>query len=192
MTDEKEIMQIITDDVKEQAALVIDQIQKEVTLSKEDQITYFKLGLKKETDTYLEKELNELKIFAVTQSSQAKLQTKRDLLNLRSELVDKLFKDVLNELNAFVDSDKYSEYLKTKIKGLDVSNGYFCIRQKDEELFKQILKELNLTNECVIRPIMIGGFKFVDTENNLEHDLTLDSNLNEQKSWFQRESKFTI
>ena len=42
MTDEKEIMQIITDDVKEQAALVIDQIQKEVTLSKEDQITYFK------------------------------------------------------------------------------------------------------------------------------------------------------
>lgn len=192
MADEKEIMSIITDDVNDQAALVIDQIQKEVTLSKEDQIAYFKLGLKKETDTYLEKELNELRIFAVTQSSQAKLQTKRDLLSLRSELVDKLFEDVLNELKAFVESDRYSEYLKTKIKGIDVSNGYFRIRQKDEEIFKQVLKELKLTNKFEIKPIIIGGFTFVDTKNNLEYDLTLDNSLKEQKDWFQRESKFTI
>ncbi|MCI5773204.1 MAG: V-type ATP synthase subunit E [Erysipelotrichaceae bacterium] len=192
MADEKEIMKIITDDVNDQAALVIDQIQKEVTSTKEDQINFYKMGLKKETDTYLEKELNELRILAVTQTSQAKLQTKRDLLNLRSELVDKLFDDVLSELKAFVESDKYSAYLKTKIKSLNVSNGYFKIRKEDEELFNKILKELALSNKYEIKPIMIGGFRYVDLENNIEYDLTLDNSLKEQKSWFQRESKFTI
>ena len=64
-------------------------------MTKEDQIKSFKLGLKKETDTYLEKELNELRILKVTKASGAKLKTKRDLLSLRTKMVDQLFNEVL-------------------------------------------------------------------------------------------------
>ena len=53
MADENTILKIITDDVNEQAALVINQIDKEVSMTKEDQIKSFKLGLKKEIHLYL-------------------------------------------------------------------------------------------------------------------------------------------
>ena len=192
MADENTILKIITDDVNEQAALVINQIDKEVSMTKEDQIKSFKLGLKKETDTYLEKELNELRILKVTKASGAKLKTKRDLLSLRTKMVDQLFNEVLTRLHDFVNSDKYEKFLTDKVNTLNVSDGYFLVRATDEALFKKILKELKLNNEVKIANYQIGGFCYVDSKRGEEYDLTLDNSFKQQQVWFQNNSGLTI
>ncbi|MEG1462501.1 MAG: hypothetical protein RSC48_05275, partial [Anaerorhabdus sp.] len=60
MMKENEALQIIEGDIQEQVDLVIDQINYEIKNMEEDQISFFKEGLKKEVDTYKEKELNDL------------------------------------------------------------------------------------------------------------------------------------
>ena len=55
----KEIIENIKRDVEDQANLVINQIGNEISALYNNEIENFKEGLKKEQDTFLEKELND-------------------------------------------------------------------------------------------------------------------------------------
>ena len=99
---ENEVIKNIKDDIKEQAQLVIDQIEYEISMLHDDELAHYKAGLKKEQDTYLEKELNDLEVLAVTEASRQKMDTKRKLLSLREELVSQLFDDVKLLFNSAV------------------------------------------------------------------------------------------
>ena len=193
METRKTAFEKIVKDIKEQESLVEEQIKSEVEYSHEDQVKIFKAGLDKEIDTYFEKEINDLRLYTATEASQAKLQTKKSLLNKRSEMVDDLFDEVVNRLKDFVVTHDYKDYLTKKIKGLDMNDSsYFVIRKEDEALFKEILKELNLNINFKFEHFNIGGFLLVDEKNGFEYDLSLDSKLKEQKIWFQNNSGFTF
>ena len=188
----KDILEIITNDVEEQANLVIDQINREIEQLHNEQITYFEEGLKKEQETYLEKELNDLRVFSVTECSRAKLQTKRDLLNLRQDLVNSLFGDVKKRLLAFVASKDYEKYITTKLNSITVDGGKIYCKEEDFALVKKVLKSLKLEAEIVKDYLEIGGLKYVNKAENLEYDFTLDNAFEEQTEWFINSSGFTI
>lgn len=194
MVKEKEVLQLIEEDIQEQENLVIDQINNEIVTMEEDQIGFFKQGLKKEIETYKEKELNELKLFAATQASQNKLKTKRDLLHLRQDLVNELFATVKSKLVLFVESTDYVIYLEKKLNEINIENneGYFEVNEKDVVRFKELLKKHNYS--CDVQPslIQIGGFKYINSGSGYEVDYSLDTSLKNQIQWFQNNSGFTI
>lgn len=194
MMKENEALQIIEADIQEQADLVIDQINFEIKHLEENQIGFFKEGLKKEVETYKEKELNNLRLFAATQASQNKLKTKRDLLYLRQQLVDKLFAEVKTQLEAFVASKEYTAYLEKKFDQIDIieSTGVFLVREQDMVIMSDLLKTKGCGCQLKTDLIQLGGFRYVDVEQGFEIDSTLDFKLKNEITWFQNNSGFTI
>lgn len=194
MGERLEAYNTIINDIKEQEKIVENQIKHEVEYSHDDQMLMFKEGLKKEIETYYEKELNDLKVQSATESSQAKLRTKRELLNKRQILVENVFKEVESKLKKFVLSDEYALYIEkcfSKIKCLD-ENSVFYVNEKEEDFFKEILLKKSLKNDIKQTNLLIGGFKVINSNVNIEFDFTLDTKLKEAKKWFQNNSGYTF
>lgn len=182
------------EDVNEQANLIIEQIHKEMETYEKDEINVFKASLEKEIDAYYEGELNDLRLKSHTTISQNKLDTKRKLLKLRSDLAKELFDATEAKLLAFSHSKEYETYLYEKLKkhALEYCNGYFEVRQEDVELFKRLSAELNICDDIRVADIRLGGFAFYSMIDKIKLDETLDSQLTEQEAWFMDHSGFIL
>ena len=87
---EDDLLKAIDQDVRLHAEIVTKRVNEETDSLMEDQIGFYKEGLKKETDTYLESELNDLRLYAATEASRAKMDTKKKLLEMRTSLSEDL------------------------------------------------------------------------------------------------------
>ena len=64
--EEKKILEAIKADVRANADLVEERVNEETRAMQEDQIEFFRKGLEKENETYLEGELQDLRQYAAT------------------------------------------------------------------------------------------------------------------------------
>lgn len=195
MAEKAEAFQAILEDIQDQAGLVINQIKDEVEQMQQEEISFFKESLNKETGHFCEKEMSELLLLSATKTSQAKLKIKRDLLSVRQEMVAQLFSSVEKELQEFVASSEYSQLLETKLlahpEWLKMT-GSFTVRQEDVELMKKLVKKNSFNHEVNVGAIKLGGFKFISNDEGIELDETLDNAVRTQKEWFQNHSGFTL
>ena len=190
---EEKLLEAIDEDVRSNADLIEKQVNDETNALREDQIGFYKEGLRKETETYLEGELQDLTVSASTKSSRERLETKKKLLELRQDLVNQLFDEVEEELKKFVKSDRYKEYLKKNLETVRVSeDGYFEVRKDDVDLMKSLLKEKGYGNEVKTAYFPIGGFRYVDEKARVEVSCLLDEKRKEQAEWFRDHSQFKI
>ena len=189
---ENEILEAIEKDVKEQADLVIDQINMEIDSLHSEEIKSFKEGLVKEQDTYLEKELNDLRVLSVTQASRAKLKTKHDLLELRQKLVGEMLSQVRAKLIDFTKTDEYKAYLLKHIKTIKEKDGYFLVNESDRTFLEEVLQDLKRQDEIKIGHMLIGGVKYIAENSHVEYDFSLDTRFEEASEWFMNNSGFTI
>lgn len=190
---EEKLLEAIDEDVRSNADLVEKQVNDETNAMREDQIGFYKEGLRKETETYLEGELQDLSVAAATKSSRERLDTKKKLLELRQSLVNQLFDEVKEELKKFVKSDAYQDYLEKNLDKIDVSkDGYFEVRENDVPLMKNLLKKKGYANEVKSGYFAIGGFRYVDEKAGVEESCLLDEKRKEQAEWFRDHSQFKI
>ena len=61
---EEKIIKSIKSDMLNQSTLVEETVMKEIQKMHDEQLNYFMVGLKKETEAYLEKETNDLRLSA--------------------------------------------------------------------------------------------------------------------------------
>ncbi len=190
---EEKILKEIDRDVSSNAELVQSLVEGETKSLRDDQIAFYKEALKKETDTYLEKELSDLRLYAATKSSRDKMNTKKKLLSLRQSLADKLFADVKSDLVAFVKTDAYKTYLSDHLDKIDVTEkGYFLCRREDMKLLESLLKEKGFHNEIHPEYLEIGGFLYRDRAFQIEYSCSLDERLADQIEWFRNHSGFKV
>lgn len=190
---EEKILKEIDRDVSSNAELVQSLVEGETKSLRDDQVAFYKEALKKETDTYLEKELSDLRLYAATKSSRDKMNTKKKLLSLRQSLADKLFSDVKNDLVAFVKTDDYKAYIRHHLKQIDVTEkGYFLCRLEDKALLESLLKEFGYHNEIHPEYLEIGGFLYRDRAFQIEYSCSLDERLADQIEWFRNHSGFKV
>ncbi len=192
MDEKVELLHIIEEDMKEQSELVIEQINYEIKAMEQRQLHFFEDGLKKEVESYKERELNDLNRLAATKSSQNKLEIKRDLLQLRQKLVEDLFKEVESKLVAFVESEDYCSYLKKKIEEIQSEGGIFQVRKKDITLMSELVAEKQLKCQVEEGEINLGGFRYIQQKERIEIDSTLDTSYEEQKVWFRSHSHLMV
>lgn len=194
MEDNQEILlSEIEKDVRSNADLVEQVVNQETDALRNDQVSFYKEGLLKETSAYLEGELKDVRLYAATKSSHDKLETKKKLLELRGKLVDELFQEVTEELKKFVKSEVYETYLLQNLSNIDKKDtGYFVVRENDVKLMQTLLQKQNRKNEIKIGYFAIGGFRFVDEENRFEYSCTLDEKREEQFAYFRNHSGFKV
>ncbi|MFV0479627.1 MAG: V-type ATP synthase subunit E [Anaerorhabdus sp.] len=192
MDEKKELIQFLEDDMREQSALVVDQIGYEIKAMEEKQIQQFTEGLSKEIESYTERELNDLKKSSATLSSQNKLKIQRNLLSQRQQLVSELFSEAEKEIQKFVASKDYNEFLKKYLTEIEVQGGIFYVRKEDEGVLKTLLKEMNFDAVVKEVPLKLGGFRYVHEKNRIEVDSTLDKKLENQKEWFETHSGLIV
>lgn len=190
---ENDLLKAIDKDVRSHSEIVTKRVNEETDSMKEDQIEFFKEGLKKETDTFLETELNDLRLYAATEASRAKMETKKKLLETRTSLTEDLMHEVKQELNKFVLTPEYEAYMKKHLEQLKISTaGYFEVRENDLALMQKLLKENGFTNEVHIAYFAIGGFRYVDKEACIEYSCALNDRRKEQFAWFRDHSGFKL
>ncbi len=187
---ENEVIKNIKDDINEQAQLVIDQIEYEISMLHDDEVNHYKAGLKKEQDTYLEKELSDLEVFAITEASRQKMDIKRNLLALREKLVNELFSEVENKLIAFTKTDEYQDYLVRKLAQVPYDGGIIYARKEDVGFIKKHTDDKDVTIRE--RYFKIGGFTYISQSQDSEYDFSIDTNFADQTEWFIDHSGFTI
>lgn len=190
---EAKLLEEISNDVKSNADLVEKRVNEENDTLRNDQINFFKEGLLKETSAYLEGELKDIRLYAATKSSQDKLDTKKKLLELRSNFVNELFNNVTDELKKFTQTDAYKTYLSENLNKITKSDtGYFEVRENDMDLLKDLCSKAGFTNNIQKGYFAIGGFKYVDEVNRYEYSCTLDERREEAFEWFRNNSGFKV
>ena len=136
--NQEKLLEEIANDVKSNAELVENLVNQETDALRNDQVSFFKEGLLKETSTYLEGELKEARMFAATKSSHDKLDTKKKLLELRKGFVDELTAEVTKELKAFAKSDgkcwnEWEDEMKWQPE-----RGQVDLKKYEDEIFYQL------------------------------------------------------
>lgn len=190
---EEKILNEIKQDMQDQSGLVIDAVNTEIDAMRNDQMNFYKQGLKKETDTYLEKELSDLRVYAAMKASQDKLKSKKALLSLRHQYAQEIEDTAEQKLKDFTASADYRGYLETALKQVTVSkDGYFLVKEADTALMKDILSKQGLNNEVKTRYFAIGGFLYVDEAQHLEYSCDLSERLRDATDWFHGHSGFSI
>lgn len=192
MDDKKELLHVLEEDMKEQSSLVIEQIHYEITSLEEKQLRIYEEGLKKEVESFKERELNDLKKLSATLSSQGKLKIQRELLQYREKLVQDLFEEVEDKMKDFTKGSQYSEFLKKKAQELSIMGGIIYVRPEDKELMQSILKELQFNATVETDEITLGGFRYVQQEQRVEVDSTLDTKVKDQRVWFENHSGLIV
>lgn len=191
--DEEKILEKIQEDVNSNAELVRNAVEGETAALREDQISFYRESLKKETETYLEKELGDLQLYAATKSSKDKMETRKKLLTLRQNLVSQLFNDVRNDLKDFTKSHSYEDWLRKNLAEIEVSDsGIFSCKKEDQQLLQKLLSEKKYTNSIETAYLEIGGFLYRDESQMKEYSCSLDEKLKEQQEWFRSHSGFKV
>lgn len=187
------LIRAIDEDVRSNADLVEDMLNKEKDVLLKDQISFFKEGLEKDKAAYLEGELKEIRTYAAMKSSRDKLDVKKKLIEMRSHYTDQLFDEVKEKVLAFSHSSDYELYLEKALSSQNVcEEGYFEVRSEDVDLMKKLLKKHDYSNVVKSVYMPLGGFRYVDEAHRFEYSCALDEKCDDAFAWFTSHSSFQI
>lgn len=190
---EMKILEAIKADVRANADLVEQRVSAETKALQEDQIRFFKKGLEKENETYLEGELQDLRLYAAVKSSCGRLETRKQLLELRGRLAEELFQKVYEDLQVFMQSTAYIEYLRYHLgKITPTSTGIFMVREQDIKAMQELLQEAGYHNPVQKAYFSLGGFQYMDVDARMEYSCLLKERFDEAKEWFRENSGFRL
>ena len=191
------MMERILKQIEKNTSQVIDKVKNEIEESLQKELDLYHDQLEEETQLYIDQELSEIRQSLMKSDSQAKWKLKRNLLEKRNELANRLFEEVLNDLLVFRSKDEYRTYFETTliqtIENYDFREGFLRVSSLDEEFAKQLIKDKKLSLVLKIDDsIRVGGFYISNLTELMEVDMTLDTKLNDQKEWFYGHSTLIV
>ncbi len=115
--------------------------------------------------------------------SRCDYETNKQVLEHRKELIEEFFGKIENDLREFVQSDKYEDFLKKRIKKAEQALGEKLVilaSLRDEKTVSSLTKHEVRTDSA----IMLGGICALDEKKGLFCDLSLDRALEDEKASF--------
>lgn len=156
-----------------------EQLQKQLEHHKQQKLLQAKQDIKAEIDN-AKREVNKA-------LSAEQLTIKRDWNKKQSELKDKLFVEVKNMLETFMNSSQYDNYLRDKILEAKKIAGdediHIYVTMADESRIHNLTASTGLPIEVSEEPFL-GGIKAIIPDKNMLIDYSfLDSFINQRKEF---------
>lgn len=126
--------------------------------------------------------------------AKAGLDSKKQILTHREELIADLFKSIENELIAFKNSASYEKYLTDCITSEKIQPGAVIFIAPSDEKYQGAIKAC-LPKGCTVETdnnIKLGGLSVMYREDNIIIDKTIDSKLKDERIQFNRKNCFSI
>ncbi len=173
----------IMDDAKKEA----DEILAEFEAKKSKIASKIKLEAQKEANSVLGSEKEKLLRAENEKISEEAAVYKRELLNTRREIENKVFEEVEEKISEFRKSEKYFDFLKKAVADAAESVGegekIIYIDKKDAE-FKPLLEEIFSYPVVIASAEIKGGARVSNTDKNIVCDNTVSDRLLEEKDAF--------
>lgn len=125
----------------------------------------------------IQKQAEKIELEAKTEITEKSAKAKKQLLELRCEIQQKVEKRLKAKLAEFMRTDGYIEYLKDKARDIPKKPGLKVLisgSEADSAAAKALFEGADISVDTHIR---IGGMMVVDDQSGLIYDITLDKSL---------------
>lgn len=125
----------------------------------------------------IQKQAEKIELEAKAEITEKSAKAKKQLLELRCEIQQKVEKRLKDKLAEFMRTDGYIEYLKDKARDIPKKPGLKVLisgSEADSAAAKALFEGADISVDTHIR---IGGMMVVDDQSSLIYDITLDKSL---------------
>lgn len=125
----------------------------------------------------IQKQAEKIELEAKAEITEKSAKAKKQLLELRCEIQQKVEKRLKDKLAEFMRTDGYIEYLKDKARDIPKKPGLKVLisgSEADSAAAKALFEGADISVDTHIR---IGGMLVVDDQSSLIYDITLDKSL---------------
>lgn len=125
----------------------------------------------------IQKQAEKIELEAKAEITEKSAKAKKQLLELRCEIQQKVEKRLKDKLAEFMRTDGYIEYLKDKARDIPKKPGLKVLisgSEADSAAAKALFEGADISVDTHIR---IGGMMVVDDQSGLIYDITLDKSL---------------
>lgn len=186
-----------TDAIKRMASEECRQIDSQTKLLRSQRLTEMKKEIRRKYDVHIDYELSKIRMDINRRLSVCSEESKKELADLRGELTDTVFDNVLERLSEFVKTDEYTDLLCHSIRriseSVDSTDVQFLICERDMPLAAKIQEKLSMSiNFKADSEITVGGVRALCIDTGTLIDDTLDIRLEAQKKWFSENSGLKV
>lgn len=197
MQNMEQVFLYMKDEIEREAGSEEKKILDEVQRLEEEAYESMKEEAQKDADLQLKQVVAELASHASTEISESHIERTKKLIEKRDGYVKNIFEEALKQLNDFVASDEYKNFMIQKIKKVvqeyQLPNSIMYIRKEDEKMKADLVKAYGIDIDVAIdEKIHIGGFVVENKESSMVIDETLDLALTSQREWFNKNSGLII
>lgn len=178
-------------------SLKIKELEKEIKTIKEREMSKITHEIEDNINRFKVIELRSINTDHSSEINKINNQNRRLLMQERQELIDDIFKEVIQKINDYVKTDSYRLLMQKKLKkSLDILNSDDTVITygKDDELIVKLLSVNGFKDQTAIASsnIHIGGFIASSAKKRIEINETLDVRLEGRKQWFFENSNLFI
>lgn len=187
MTDQTQKLEKFKQAVFDEAAEKADEIIKETEEHCAEVLAQAEAEAKELISESKAKANKESKEAAQRAESSGKLEQRRNVLSARQEVIDKVFSNVCEKLEAFRESAEYEKLLVRRVEecaaAVPGKRGEVRVAVADMKYAAKLTCGGRFT-VCESANILLGGIMVVFPEDNLALDCTFDNEFARQKSGF--------
>lgn len=111
---------LLNQDIKEEATIKMQELEKEY----DKRMAENKFKTDKEANEIIEQTRKRAELKRVELISKGKLASKKEMMQIREELIDRFMASLNSKVRSFTDEESYKRYLGKIIEGLDSLKGY--------------------------------------------------------------------
>ena len=126
--------------------------------------------------------------------AKAELDSKKEVLKYREQLIVSLFKSVEERISEFRNTAAYEEFLKNRLKACEVKAGAVIFLNPCDMKYSKALSKL-IPKGCEIKEdtsFKSGGFSVFYPDENIMIDKTIDSAIKEGRAEFNCKNCFSL
>ncbi len=173
------------------------KIEQEVSEFKRKELDEAEVDALTEAYRLIQKEMTEMRNGISREMAQREMNSRRELLEKRQKITAEVFDRATKKLYDFTQSDAYASMLQKFAEQLPQKfhkpGTVICVKKGDEK-FQELLQKA-FGGDCSFKveaDIHIGGIRAYNSEMGIMADETLDSLLEDQRTWFEKNSGMAV
>lgn len=183
--------QLIASEIDEK----IRAIDEDIEAHKAEELSKAQESQNEQNTAFIQSKMRKIQAQYRQQVTIASLNTKRELLKCRDEITSKVFSSVEQRLRDFTEGPDYKAYfmksLQSAFAGFPADGACVLVREKDLSMGKDIRDAFGC-DVAADNKILLGGFILKNEAEGVLIDQTLETLLNDQHAYFNRNSGLSV